>query len=150
MPPLRLFPKPRCVLVLVSGKNAEQVAVDQRAKRLGAVAVVAQAGSRKDARILASVLKPIERGKRGAIATVELAKSVKELGFCMRVRAAALKLRRGIGAYSFMNSHGLPDLLSGELRLGHVRCFCTGRRPLVVVCYFFFGFCVFGFVVADC
>jgi hypothetical protein len=29
-----------------------------------------------------------------------------------------LRLRRRIGAYSFMNSHGLPDLLSGELRLG--------------------------------
>ena len=49
-PPLHLFPKPRCVLVFVSGKNAEQVAVDQRAERLGAVAIIAQAGGRKDRR----------------------------------------------------------------------------------------------------
>jgi hypothetical protein len=34
----------------VSGKNAEQVAVDERAERLGAVAVIAQAGGGKDRR----------------------------------------------------------------------------------------------------
>jgi hypothetical protein len=28
------------------------------------------------------------------------------------------------------SSQGLPDLVSGELRLGRVRCFSTGRCPL--------------------
>jgi hypothetical protein len=136
----------------VSGKNAEQVAVDQGTERLSTVAVIAQAGGGKDCWPFQAglVLELLERGQGKTISTVQLVESLKKLGFELKVRAAARRLRRGIGAYSFMNSHGLPDLLSGELRLGRVRWLNTGRCPLVVVGYFFFGFRVFGFVLADC
>ncbi len=131
-PPLRLFRESRCILVFVSGKNAEQVAVDKRAERLGAVAVIAQAGGGEDCRSfqMGLVLQLLKRGQGKPISAVQLVESLKKLGFELSVRAAARRLRQGIGAYSFMNSHGLPDLLSGELRLGRVRCFCTGRCPI--------------------
>jgi hypothetical protein len=46
------------------------------------------------------------------------------------VRTLGLRLRGWIGAYSFMNSHGLPASVAGELRLGRVRCLTHRTLPV--------------------
>jgi hypothetical protein len=40
-----------------------------------------------------------------------------------------MKLREWIGVCSFMNSHGLPASIAGELRLGRVRCYKHRALP---------------------
>jgi hypothetical protein len=106
------------VLVFVSGKEAEQVAVSEGAQGFRTVAVVMQAVMREDGRLVPvffGAAETVESGKGHAKATVQLTQSVKQFGFLMRVvwllvRAAARvlgsRLRQRIGAFSFMNSHG--------------------------------------------
>jgi len=105
-------------VVFVSGEEAKEVAVGEGAQGFSAVAVVVQTGGREDG--LSFVLKAGEGGEGDAVSAVELAKVIKELGFEMRVGAAARRLHRGIGAYSFVCSHiaCLPQVVW----LGRVRC----------------------------
>ena len=57
----------------MSGENAEQVAVNQRTERLGAFAIIAQAGGGKDRRSFQTglVLQLLQRGQGKAISTVQ-------------------------------------------------------------------------------
>jgi hypothetical protein len=47
----------------------------------------------------------------------------------MNAAAGALRLRRGV--FMFNDSHGLPDLVSGELRLGWRSVLVTPALPVV-------------------
>jgi hypothetical protein len=138
----------RGVALLSDGHQPQQVMVGLRPERFRAMAEIAQAVSGKDAsgliilqvrRASAAVFafQFVQRGQGNPVSAVKVAENIKDLGFqlvAVSVRALGLGipvwargLRLRIGAYSFINSHGLPDLLSGELRLGRVRCATTGR-----------------------
>ncbi len=90
----------------MSGEEAKKVAVDEGAERFRAIAEVAQAGGRENH----PLRQAAESGDGDAVSAVELAQVVKEFGFELRLMGVAqrlrLRLRQGIGAYSFMNSHG--------------------------------------------
>jgi hypothetical protein len=101
------------VVFFVSGEEAEQVAVGNGAKGFRAVTVVAEAGGGEDGRPNLTVFgfKTLERGEGDAVSAVDVVEGFQEFGFALvvvrlGVTAAARRLRRGIGAYSFMNSHG--------------------------------------------
>jgi hypothetical protein len=115
------------------GNPAEKVPVRLSAEHFCAVAIAMKKARGKDTPSLRAGfgLKFFQRCHGNAVSAVEMVKDLKELGSHLMVRARALGLGAGLlglwlrgcgGAYSFMNSHGLPDLLSGELRLGRVRC----------------------------
>ena len=99
------------LVVFPSGKEAEQITVRDGAKGLRAVAVIAEAAGGEDRRPVLTVFgfKAFERGEGDAVSAVEVVKSFKEFGFALMVRTAArgfgLRLRRRIGAYSFVGSH---------------------------------------------
>jgi hypothetical protein len=122
------------VLVFVSGEDAEQVAVGLGAQDLGAAAIAVEKARGEDA--VGFGFQLVERVQGKAVSAVEAAQDFKDLGFALPVGTRTpgfgllgLRLRGWFGAYNFVNSHGLPDLLSGELRLGRVRCSSTGRCP---------------------
>jgi hypothetical protein len=108
------------------------------AKGLGAFAVVSEVYGWKEPLLPVFGFKPVERGQDNPESAVKVAKSLQEIGFSLMVRARlgfgivcllGLRLRRRIGAFNFMNSHGLPASIAGRLRLGRVRCISTGRCP---------------------
>jgi hypothetical protein len=100
------FCETRGVLVFVSGEEAKEVAVDEGAESFRAVGEVAQTGGRENY----PLRQAAESGEGDPVPAVELAQVVKEFGFELRLMGVALwlgfGLRRGIGASSFMNSHG--------------------------------------------
>ena len=105
------------IVVFSSGKEAEEITVSQGAKFFRAVAEVRQAVEGEDAWFLQTVqsLQAVKRSKGDAKATVQVPQGFKQLGFYLRViylrasrlrvRAAALRLRQRIGAFSFVGSH---------------------------------------------
>jgi len=118
------------VLVFMSGDQAKQIAVGFSLQRFSASVEFAQRGSSKNAQCIfcprtgfgpAAIFdfQFIERSQGNAVAAVEVAEDFKDLGFELMI---GLKLRGGMGVCSFMNSHGLPASIAGQLRLGRVRC----------------------------
>ena len=101
-------------VLFASGEEAEEVSVGEGAERFRAVAVAGEEASGKNAGRLQMVsgLKAVQGGQGNTVSAIEMAERFKELGFQLVVRAGALgfelRLRRWIGAYSFMNSHHLP------------------------------------------
>jgi len=101
-------------VLFASGEEAKKVSVGEGAERFRAVAVIGEETSRKNARSVQTVFgfKAVQGRQGNAVSAVEMAERLKELGFQLMVRAGALgfelRLRRWIGAYSFMNSHHLP------------------------------------------
>jgi hypothetical protein len=101
-------------MLFASGEEAKKIAVGDGAERLRAVAVIGEEASGKNARDLQMVFgfKAVQGGQGNAVSAIEMAERFKELGFQLMVRAGALgfglRLRRWIGAYSFMNSHHSP------------------------------------------
>jgi hypothetical protein len=112
-------------VVFVCGDQIEQVAVGLGAKGLRAVLVAVKDALGKDARagnvacgVKAVLLfQALERGQGNAVSAVQVAEGFKDLGFKLGIGAPALssrfsvlglRLRGSIGAYNFMNSHGLP------------------------------------------
>jgi hypothetical protein len=130
--PLCCFRRPakmRGVALLADGHEPQQIMIGLRAERFRAMAEIAQAVLGKDApglsirqvcRASATVFafQLVQRGQGNAVSAVQMAENVKDLGFQLVVVSAralgpgvtvmGLWLREGIGAYSFINSHGLP------------------------------------------
>jgi hypothetical protein len=98
----------RGFLSFAAGQGLKQIVIGQSAKLLRSLAKVEERWAGKDSGFL---FQAIERGEGKAVSAIELVEGVKYLGFELVVRAAALccglglKLRRGIGAYNFVNSH---------------------------------------------
>jgi hypothetical protein len=92
------------------GDEAEQVAIGLGAEGFSAVTVIMEKTGGKGARHMLAVFgfQFVERSQRNAVSAVEMAEGFKDFGLELVVWAArwfGLRLRRWIGAYSFMNSH---------------------------------------------
>jgi hypothetical protein len=122
-----------CIPFFAPAEKAEQIAIGEGAKCLGAVVEVAQATSGEDGAAV-FVAQTMERGKGDTVSTVEVTQNIKEFGFELRVGAAAHGLHRRIGAYSFRNSHFASSLGI----LVRARSVVTHRAPPVWL--FLFGF----------
>jgi hypothetical protein len=105
--------------VFPSGKEAEQITVNDGAKFLSAAAEIPQTMLGENCRFLQTALplQAVKRGQGNAKATVQVTQGFKQMGFelrviylslrafGLRVGAAALRLRQRIGAFSFVGSH---------------------------------------------
>jgi hypothetical protein len=112
--------KARGILVFPAGKKAEEITVCQGTEPFRAIAVVMEAFLRKDVCFVLTILslQAIKSGQGNAKTPIKVAQGFKQMRFLLGVflllfRAAALRLRQRIGAFSFVGSHRC--LYSGDV-----------------------------------